>query len=85
MKIATLAIVGLIALAGCETVTLTEPVSVGPDTYMIGLGDNLGLGLNSDAQLLSQSIKAAGAFCAAQHRIIGAYPESCVRGHNEAR
>jgi hypothetical protein len=31
MKIATLAIAGLTAPAGCETVT--EPVSVGPDTY----------------------------------------------------
>jgi hypothetical protein len=70
MKITILAIAGLTTLAGCETVTVTEPVSVGPDTYMIGLGDSLGLGLKSDAQLLAQSIKAAGAFCAAQHRVI---------------
>jgi hypothetical protein len=54
------------ALVGC--VTMTDPVQVGPDTYMIGLGARGGF--SSDAELMSQSIKAATAFCASQHRAI---------------
>tara|TARA_R110000868_G_scaffold11116_1_gene54442 strand:+ start:358 stop:582 length:225 start_codon:yes stop_codon:yes gene_type:complete len=45
---------------------MTEPVSTGKDTYMIGLGARGGF--YSDAELLARSIKAAGAFCASQRR-----------------
>jgi hypothetical protein len=58
--------VAVLALGGC--VTMTEPVQVGPDTYMIGLGARGGL--SSDAELLSQSIKAASTFCASKNRHI---------------
>ncbi len=51
-----------LALSGC--VTVTEPVPVGPDAYMIGLGARGGF--TSDAALLAQSVKGAGAFCARQ-------------------
>jgi hypothetical protein len=53
-------------LVGC--VSVTEPVAVGPDTYMIGLGDMVGL--SSDAELMARSVKAAGAYCAAKGRSI---------------
>jgi hypothetical protein len=66
VKIATLAIAALAALTGC--VTLTDPVPAGPDTYMIGLGARGGF--TNDAELLAQTIKAAGAFCRTQHRIV---------------
>jgi ATP-dependent protease HslVU (ClpYQ) peptidase subunit len=59
--IATIAV-----LSGCTTVT--EPVAVGKDTYMIGLGARGGF--STDAELMSQSIKAAGDFCASQNRRI---------------
>jgi hypothetical protein len=52
------------ALAGC--VTVTDPVPVGKDNYMIGLGARGGF--SSDAELLAQTIRTAGAFCASQHR-----------------
>lgn len=47
---------------------MTEPVPVGKDTYMIGLGARGGF--STDAELMSQSIKAAGEFCASQNRRI---------------
>jgi hypothetical protein len=57
-------IVGTMFLTGC--VTMTDPVSVGKDTYMIGLGARGGF--SSDAELMAQTIKAAGTFCASQGR-----------------
>jgi hypothetical protein len=59
-------VVASAALVGC--VTMTDPVQVGPDTYMIGLGARGGF--SSDAELLSQTIKAATAFCSSQNRRI---------------
>ena len=63
-----LSLVGLAALllsvAGC--VTITDPVPVGRDTYMMGLGARGGL--TNDADLLAQTMKAAGAFCGRQGR-----------------
>ena len=47
---------------------VTEPVPAGKDTYMIGLGARGGL--SNDAELLAQTIKAAGNFCAAQGRTV---------------
>lgn len=64
MRIAVLAVAAL--LSGC--VSMTEPVQVGKDTYMIGL--NARGGFSSDAGLLSQTIKAATVFCASQGRDI---------------
>jgi hypothetical protein len=55
-----------LVLAGC--VTVTEPVPVGKDTYMIGLGARGGF--ETDAELMSKTIKAASDFCSAQHRSI---------------
>lgn len=59
----TLAIAAL-ALAGC--VSVTEPVSVGTDLYMMGL--NARGGLTGDTELLAQTMRAAGAFCQRQGR-----------------
>jgi hypothetical protein len=53
-------------LAGCASVT--SPVLAGKDTYMIGLGARGGF--SSDAELLAQTIQAAGAFCTKQGRTI---------------
>lgn len=53
-------------LAGC--VSVTQPVAVGQDTYMIGLGARGGL--SSDADLMAQSVKAAGAYCTTKGRTI---------------
>jgi len=66
MRVSLLTIAASVLLVGC--VTVTDPVPVGKDTYMIGLGAHGGF--SSDAELLSQSIKAATAFCASQHRTI---------------
>ena len=57
---------GLTALVSSGCVTVTEPVSVGTDTYMIGL--NARGGLTGDAELLAQTMRAAGAFCGRQGR-----------------
>lgn len=54
----------LLALSGC--VSMTDPVPVGKDTYMIGLGARGGF--SNDAELMAQTIKAAEAFCASQNR-----------------
>ena len=51
-------------LAGC--VAITEPVIVGRDTYMIGLGARGGL--TTDAELLTQTMRKAGASCLGQGR-----------------
>lgn len=59
---AVFAATGSIILVGC--VSLTAPVSVGKDTYMIGLGATGGF--SSDAELLAESIRAASSFCAQQ-------------------
>jgi PBP1b-binding outer membrane lipoprotein LpoB len=64
MRIAILA--AAVLLGGC--VSMTEPVQVGKDTYMIGL--NARGGFSSDAELLAQTIKTATAFCASQGRDI---------------
>lgn len=53
-------------VAGC--VTVTEPVQVGENEYMIGLGARGGF--ETDAELLAKSIKAAGEFCASRHATI---------------
>ncbi|HVP83207.1 MAG TPA: hypothetical protein VMS78_00670 [Rhizomicrobium sp.] len=60
------AIAAIISLSGC--VTVTAPVSVGKDTYMIGLGAHGGF--SSDAELMAKTLKAAGDFCAAQNKHI---------------
>ncbi len=51
-------------LAGC--VTLTEPVAVGENKYVITL--NARGGFHSDGELLTQSIAKANSFCEAQGR-----------------
>ena len=53
-----------LALSGC--VSVTSPVPIGQDAWMIGLGARGGF--QSDAELLSQSVSAAGQFCAKQGR-----------------
>ncbi|GAC1531608.1 MAG: hypothetical protein NVS2B16_37980 [Chloroflexota bacterium] len=45
---------------------MTEPVSVGVDTYMLGLTAKGGL--TGDAELLAQTMRAAGGFCGRQGR-----------------
>jgi hypothetical protein len=64
-KIASLIFVGTMLVA---CISMTDPVEVGQDTYMMGLGARGGL--SSDAELLSQTIKAAVDFCAAKNRRI---------------
>lgn len=53
-------------LEGCTQ--MTEPVSTGPDTYMMGLGARGGF--RSDTDLLAETLRAAGAYCASQGRWI---------------
>ena len=53
-----------LALAGC--VQMTDPVPVGTDTYMLGLTAKGGL--TGNAELLAQTMRAAGAFCGRQGR-----------------
>ena len=48
-----------LALSGCTT--MTAPVPVGTDTYMMGLSARGGL--TSDTELLAQTMRAARAFC----------------------
>jgi len=59
-------IASALALAGC--VTMTEPVTAGTNTYMLGL--NAKGGMTGDAELLAQTMRAAGAFCERQGRHI---------------
>ena len=66
MKIVAIAVITGLALSGC--VSVTQPVSVGPDTYMMGLGAHGGF--SSDAELLAQTMRAAGEFCASMNRMI---------------
>jgi hypothetical protein len=66
IKITRTAIIGAVLLTGC--VTMTDPVMVGKDTYMIGLGARGGF--SNDSDLLAQTIRSAGAFCSSQHRTI---------------
>ena len=54
-----LAMAVALALSGCTT--MTDPVPVGTDTYMMGLSARGGL--TSDTELLAQTMRAAGAFC----------------------
>ena len=61
-----LIIASILALPAC--VTITEPVMVGTDTYMIGLGARGGF--TTDSELLSQTIRQAGAFCQFRQRRI---------------
>jgi hypothetical protein len=49
-------------LTGC--VSIEEPVLVGKDTYLLSLGARGGM--SSNGRLLTESIKSAGAFCAAK-------------------
>jgi hypothetical protein len=58
--------VATLCLSGCMQVT--APVSVGKDTYMMGLGARGGF--SSDAELLAKTIQTAGQFCTAQGRRI---------------
>jgi hypothetical protein len=66
MRTGLAGVVGTLLLAGC--VSVTSPVLAGKDTYMMGLGARGGF--SSDAELLAQTIQAAGAFCTSQHRTI---------------
>lgn len=59
-----LAIAAALALSAC--VTMTEPVQVGTDSYMIGLSARGGMA--GGAELLAQTMRAAGAFCGRQGR-----------------
>jgi len=59
---------GVAGLVLTACTTITDPVPVGPDTYMIGLGSNGGF--SSDAALMAKTIKAAGAFCASKGKQI---------------
>ena len=59
-----IAILTALFLAGC--VSMTAPVSVGKDTYMMGLGAHGGF--ESDAELMAKTLHAASDFCAVQHR-----------------
>jgi len=47
---------------------MTDPVVMGKDTYMIGLGARGGF--SNDSELLAQTIRSAGSFCASQHRAV---------------
>jgi hypothetical protein len=60
-----LVLVVVMGLAGC--VSTTDPVGVGPDTFMVTL--NARAGLKSDGELLSQSIQQANAFRSRTGRI----------------
>jgi hypothetical protein len=62
---AVLVAVGL--LGGC--VTISDPVPVGRNTYMISLGARGGLA-GSNSELVLQAVQKAGAFCAASGREI---------------
>lgn len=64
MWLLPLAMAAAFALSAC--VTMTDPVQVGTDTYMVGL--SVRGGLTSDAELLAQTMKAAGAFCSRRGR-----------------
>ncbi len=66
MKISLAVIASTLFLAGC--VNVTSPVLAGKDTYMISLGARGGF--SSDAELLAQTIQAAGAFCTKQGRTV---------------
>lgn len=66
MKATVWFIAATLLVAGC--VSVTAPVLAGKDTYMIGLGARGGF--SSDAELMSQSVQAAGTFCTAQHRVV---------------
>ncbi len=59
-----LIVAAALSLSGC--VSVTSPVPTGPDSWMIGLGARGGL--QSDAELLRQSVMTAGEFCAKQGR-----------------
>ena len=58
----------LVALAAAGCVSVTAPVPTGPDSYMIGLGARGGF--QTDADLMSQTLKAANEFCAQTHRMM---------------
>lgn len=64
MKTLRLALISAALLGSC--VSMTEPVQVGKDTYMMGL--NARGGFSSDAELLARTIRTATAFCASQGR-----------------
>jgi hypothetical protein len=59
---------GIVALCLSGCVQVTAPVSVGKDTYMIGLGARGGI--SNDAELMAKTLQAAGQFCATQSRRI---------------
>ena len=52
------------AIAGC--VTVTDPVSIGDNKYLLTL--NARGGFQSDGELLTQSVQKANSFCQAQGR-----------------
>ena len=56
--------VALVMLGGC--VSMSQPVAVGKDTYLITL--NARGGFQSDGDLLTQSIERAREFCTSRQR-----------------
>ena len=56
--------VALVILGGC--VSMSQPVAIGKDTYLITL--NARGGFQSDGDLLAQSIERARAFCTSLQR-----------------
>jgi len=64
-----IAVSAALAVAGCAAPTISTPVSVGPDTWLITLSVPGGLTSNND--LLMQTIQQATAFCAASGKKIG--------------
>lgn len=54
------------ALLLSSCVTISEPISLGDDKYMIHL--NARGGFNSDGELLEQSIKQAHTYCIARNK-----------------
>jgi hypothetical protein len=61
------AVIAVAALTGC--VTISEPVPVGRDTYMISMGARGGMS-GTNSELLLQAVKKAGAFCQSSGREI---------------
>jgi hypothetical protein len=65
MKLLLVSLAGLGLLVGCTSAP--EPVSVGPNEYMIAGSD--GTGITSKASLLTATLKRANEFCAKDGKI----------------
>lgn len=65
MKMAVLVVAAAFSIIGCLSVT--DPIQVGQDTYMIGASS--GTGFDSNTTLLTETLKGANAFCAKQGKL----------------